>query len=617
MIIKYKSKFILLIIISFTILLFIPFFLFQTVQAGGCEDGRYNANPGGVDPVTSPNSPSNCSSLTLMNNVLATTIINRQRNICSDSRVTYSFCGTNQNLVATASGDLYLYHRPSSGIEYFFRNTSNGQEQQRAGTDPSPINMSRSIIAGQTYIIKPTGSDWNLSLGWRRVAPNTTNAFVLGARADAAAKGYTIIAEMVWADSSTCASTSDPLRGCSLYDSYDFDDTTIILAVHNPEPVPTCNNHPVSLSVSAINGSTLYHGEQANFNASVAIPNSGGFRYEFINNQFTVGGSPAPNFRISQNGSPTYLGECIPQAGVNSTISTICYINNRNSTNSSIDFTSTTRWVHTYRVCNNSGCSANCTAQSNTFTIYPYPGFIKTSQNGTAYTRGAITQARFPDSGHSFTSRLFLSATANNQFVPANKLVPNNTNSIYGYVDNNKNDTNYYNSLKTKLTSDLRLNKIEHTGPQTIDDAYLTQIANTSGTNPVNLLYFTSSITITGTNNDPVYCRKPTIFLVNGDINFNRQFRLQPNSNSACLFIASGSVNFNTTGNDDRFDGFFIANNIQTSLVGKITIKGGVVGLNANFNKNINANKISAVDIHPPKKLFTRGQDTLKFWVSI
>ena len=598
------------------LLIFIPVFSLLlmsvtliTVHAG-CEDGYYNASPGGINPTSDTSLPSNCESPNWINNQRA---VNLRNGRCSPvERVTYSYCRQGTASIATASGRVIIYSPPGA-YELRFRNVDTGASFTiRRGNLASPINTDINIQAGQRFVFTLGGRDFEDGTGWRQLDSNVPNTFRTNAIAHAAANGNTIISEQYWADDFTCRNSSEPSEGCSLYDSYDFDDQMVIIAVVNP--APSCSTSNVSLNVVPVRN-ILYLGENATF----SITTNNRSIYRFVNNTYEVTGMNAPAFRIVNPNNGVVCNPEIPN-GLNS-YSAVCKIQNRVWFNTS--FQSPVKWIHNYQVCNGTACNS-CSVER-TFTVNPYPGFMRTDKGGTSFVGRSINQLAFPSivNNQFFTRDLFLTRSGNiNTFTPNTLLNLSSISKATNYNDINNSTDDWFTWYKSSIFNKKELNLIDGLGNTIINQSLLDGYDNSYRNSPliVDVANITGDATITDTSGR-VYCKRPTIFLVQGTLNIDTQFLIPNNTDTACMFIVGGTVNVRTRNNFDEIHSFIITGNYNSMIRGTSILKGGLVlqgnSQNLTLSKNVNAEVVDANNINPttPSEYITYdGARYIKFF---
>lgn len=488
----------------------------------------------------------------------------------------YQYCNNGSTITSTGSGRLMVYG--ASGFK--IRVTVNGAIKpiaQLLGTTA----LDTGIDINMNDIIKiEIGEDSSLgAVGWRPFITETPEnygdinnlwtRFFQAAELDATTNGYLIISSQSWADS----------RTNSYYDTYDFEDGGVMLALKNP-PRPTC---PPASTLSVFGNN--YLGDISSFNIS-PISLGANEEYSFVSNGF----APETNLTLSEDNNNT----CVP-SGSNS--ATSCYIKTRGSITN--QFYTKTTWTHNFKIRNtNSDLYSDVCSASVVFDIYPYPGFLKTSQSGTAYIGTSMNQVKFPTEQY-FASHLFISKNNIVNFPnPSPGKLSSKSRTLSYAEDSSNNNNSFFNRLKNTLTNDQRLNYININSSITIDNQYLAQRAIV--TKPEVDLIAVNDLTIFDAS-ETVNCIKPTIFLVDGDLTFSSQFKIEAGKDTACMFIVAEKVDVNYASNG-QIEAFIIAHEFNTNYNNaKLEIKGGVVlqksGDTASFNRNINASILNAGDI--------------------
>lgn len=563
-----------------------PFFHLEKVKADcvNYPEKRYFTNMGGSSPSSNNSEISNCNEIKTFYNKKST--VQKSKDVCDPEKIiTFSFCPRGKSSTANASGEVYIYSNTGS-FKLAFDNLNDGTplKNWNRSNIGSPFATGIFVNTGDKYKFYMGGADWNNGTGWRKIPENTTNATVIGFRNHAKMNGLTIISEQIWADDLTCSINSNDEPNditdvkCSLYDSYDFDDQVIVIAVKNP--APSCNDYPLTLSVSK----PAYHGDIAEFNVSITNES----KYQFISNSYKIENNSS-TFRL--NISETNNTLCNPILG-----QTKCFIKNRGGYNAP-SYKTNVNWTHNYKVCNYSAC--NACSESIDFQISPYPGYLRTDQGGTTYVAGKINQFHFPNN-QSFTKYLLLTQQDSIlRFIPTTQL--DNTAIAKGYEYNDiNNDNSFFNTFVNQLTNDQSLNLITKDSDINISQSYLNNLKATNTDTPVDLVYIKDGHNVTISENPVIYCKKPTIFLVSGNLNISTDFKINNADNTGCLFIVAKNTSFEKIG-DAEIYAFIISNTVSTNIPGSTIIKGGLVlqGENQenNFNKNINATIVDANNI--------------------
>ncbi len=539
------------------------------VKAGCCEEGYYNLYPGGVNPPTDPSMISNCNSLESKINVKA--VAKTACNICTAStKISFDYCSSGTKSISTAEGSLVLY-APNKAFKFNFKTATQSKEGSRKNYSKIPIEFNNIILSvGDWYEFSLGGDAWKDGTGWRKLPENFNNEDVNRYREDAKNKGYTIISEQYWSDNKTSSN----------YDSYDFNDIYVIIALKPLIEIPSCDEANLSLNVNPTN---IFLSENTIFkiNANQSL-------YKAVGNKFSVEGQDAINFKIV-NANNNSLN-CIPSIGNNT-----CKVVNRDRYNAS-SFASSVNWTHNYQVCKGSACRS-CSKSTN-FTVYPYPGFMITDKGGTAYIAKEIKQARYPFDKSIFLTKYLLLKNDNTSSSTFKYVNSKSISSAYNYNDiNNRGD--FYTQLKNSLLNNFELNYVKIENNQTINNQFLSTLKNNNTKNPTDLIHIKGNAIIQGEN---ITCQKPTIFLIDNNIEINDSIIIPANTDTACMFIIQHELNINLQSDNDMLDGFFIANSVKTKIPGNLSIRGSIVlqGSNQvnNYLKNINAKVVDASRIN-------------------
>lgn len=571
----------------------------NAVDKDKCHEYYYYYN-GGVVPPINPSVPSNCSKLSSTGKVTATKSLT---NCTGDNLVKnhiIQYCKYTQengrytvHSKSTASGIVYIFSTKPSGTsaryDYNFKNLTTGKEENLTkGPNAellAPKNTGIKISTGDKYIMRfredTNGDNTNkYGVGWRKIDFNAKiyddhKAFVEQVRQYAALNGFTIIAEQYWADTKTNSN----------YDSYDFEDVPIILAVK--EDAPKCEENKVTLGIKSVDDlTTLYLGEKAEYSISIGKPSI----YKNPSNVFSVEGSQSSAFA---NGLVNNSNQkCDLKLGKQTCMVTNRVVYNKNTYNTNV------KWTHNYQVCNGSSC--NSCSESKEFIVYPYPGFLKTINNGSTYVGNIVNIKRFPD-GQFFTDRLLLtkSDTFNSFQPPLEKILQPDTSNVKTlatkYTDAN-NRENFFSWYKSKLLVEPKFGDIVEKESLTINNEFFATLKQQS--TEVDLVHIKGDAII----NDAqiVNCIKSTIFIVDGNLTFQQEFKIPSNQDTACFFLVGN--NTTVAHNVSNIDAFIVTMSAKTEVEGKLILKGGLIiqGYNntsTSMLRNINATVVAASSI--------------------
>lgn len=540
----------------------------------------YYYNNGGIVPSTNSSLSSNCSVVTRVDGTATDDLQ------CSNLYYNHiiQYCNQGTSSVSTASGLVYIYStNPAAGTVNYYKLTNNKTGKNYSFTkSPSnneiqPIQTTVNVNTGESYVLNFGEKSINDGKGWRKIDLNTKinnshKDFVNNVRAHAAANGFEIIAEQYWADATTI----------SKFDTYDFEDVPIIIAVKNP--APKCEDHPVSLTVNPQEDpAVLYLGEKAKY--TVSINNSSVYRN--LSNVFNIGGTASIPFA---NG---LLNEANQKCNINLGVQT-CSVTNRVSFDKSQNYRTLVSWTHNYQVCNGAACN-NCSATKE-FSVYPYPGFTKTIYNGSTYIGKTVNIKRLPD-GQYFTDRLILTQSDKfNTFEPLNKIIkPSNTNvtTVASNYQDINNRSGFHAWYKSKILSDPKFSEINTYNSVTVNNVLLNALKQKS--TEVDLVYVKGDATIN--DSGVVNCIKPTIFVIDGNLNIQQNFEIPSNEDSACVFLVGNKTT--VAASVRNINAFIITQLANTEVEGNLTLKGGLViqGDNPDSTallKNINATVVDA-----------------------
>jgi hypothetical protein len=567
------------------------------VSAKTCEEDYLNMHPGGVVPTTNSSLVSNCTVLTTVGPHTGIEV-NWSNHTCYNKtpNLTTTYCD-NENggtpSVAIAAGEIVVY---STGTN-FIKIQSGGHQYNSTGEKFGQLT-GINILAGDQFVVRYGELGSNDGAGWRAYDGNVAHSDFQNFENDAAAHGYTILSEESWADASYKTNNM-----ASFYDTYDFDDAAIMIAVKATLVKPACSaltvaqNLPTNITST---GYPIYLGDNASF--SVYNQSGDASLYHFISNTY----SPAVS-----------LSSCNPQLG--GTTQT-CGVLNKVNTDNPTQVT----WYHNYQNCNGAGCSDTCTAQIN-FNIYPYPGFLKTDK-GDTYLRGvadpvkkALDQIKFPLTApiQAFSKFTFSSGQAQNLHYPSGsqgEYLSFKKYLLFSY--NDINNTYDYSWLATKLLSDPKLTShkqtITVTGNTNFSQTNLDDLLN----NGIKLVQVTNDLTLDSSSSPgkTLHCKYPTIFIIGGDLYINPNLVID--GDNGCMFVVNGKTTIRKINANDQVNAFIITGNYYSDLGdGTLTVKGGVINQNSVYatayykrNKNLLVVDSGSIDkTNPSETLIYEG----------
>lgn len=539
----------------------------------GCTCRLHNGIPEphySATPTTDTSQMNNCTSLTdLYGYGVAWTSPLPSGNpyvpVTANYGLRFKYCANGTPIVSTASGEVIVY-----GMSNYLRVSANGQtfslhpaianDVHATGIEVNTGDQIRIYLGEYGYTDGP---------GWRAYDPNNTKSglrtFVDDVRSRAAASGYTIISEQTWADANTVPSTG------SYYDTYDFEDMAVIIAIGNT--TPTCEDASVTLNVTN-NLSNILLSENASFQVS---PENIGM-YSYVGNRYEVGGT---SFQaVSSSCQPRYVSG-------GGTVD--CNIINKGNAAKPSQIT----WTHIYRNCNGAKCSPNC-EESIDFNVWPYPGLIRTDYgdvyigNPNSSINPQINQIRyqnyFQTNNNLYFSRFNFGTELSNliQHRPSDANILSNKNkTLVGYQDYNHYE-NYFDRFAGRILNDSNISRVETINSNTV----LTSVDfNRYESNDIQLVNVQNERNIEIAAG--VVCKSKTVFLISGNLTINPNFNL--NGDNGCLFIVKKDTYINKTSSADVINAFFLTDRFITAETdGNLTIKGGVIAINSNFNKNHN-----------------------------
>jgi hypothetical protein len=487
----------------------------------------------------------------------------------------FQYCANGTPIVSTASGEIIVY-----GMSNYLRVSANGQTFSLHPAIANDVHATGiEVSSGDQIRISLGEYGYSDGPGWRAYDPNNTKSglrtFVEDVRNRAAASGYTIISEQTWSDANTVPSTG------SYYDTYDFEDMAVIIAIGNT--TPTCADASVTLNVTN-NLSNILLSESASFQVS---PENIGM-YSFVGNRYEINSSAFQ--AVNSSCQPRYL------SGGGTVDCNI--INKGNGAKPS-----QIKWTHIYRNCNGGKCSPNCEVSTD-FNVWPYPGLIRTDLgdvyigNPSNTINPQVNQIRyqnyFQTNNNLYFSRFTFATELTNliQHRPSEANILSNKNQILlGYQDYNHYQ-NYYDRFASRIQQDNNISRVETINNNTL----LTSIDFDR--------YANNSIQLVDVKNESnieiaagVVCKSKTVFLISGNLTINPNIDL--NGDNGCLFIVNKDTYINKTSGNDQINAFFLTDRFITAETdGMLTIKGGVIAINSNFNKNHNLYTSLAANIN-------------------
>lgn len=541
----------------------------------GCDCDRHGGTvyPGvGTDPVTDLNQPSNC--------VTRTDHINYGvQNVGSvggypSTAVTanyghrFFYCGQNGQITATTGGEVVVYART-----VYLRIVGPGGVGTFQRTNPTETTgylTGINVSDDQSFTVNTGEYNYTDGIGWKKYsgsAGSSIDTFFTNARNNASANGYVVISEQIWGDAQTSSN----------YDSFDFNDMAILIAIKPPAVPPSCSENSVTLAATPLNDSSyLFLSETMRFNVTQGLNPS-------------IYRNPTNTFRTNTNVDIGFASACAPSQNNQRD----CQVVNKVTTG-----TTSVTWTHSYQNCivGTSVCSPTCT-RTLTFNIYPYPG-VATTTGGDVYVRNSLNQKRlsqfpgFAVSGFSFVTQNTQANMVPGQ-VNATTFLSGTNKLMFSYDDVNY-PGNYYSQIYPIITEDEVL-KAHYVAlgsggttnlTQAMLDSYQTSVSDK------RLVNVNGSLTIPA----GLVCKSATIFLVSGNLTLTPNFTIQ--GDNACLFIVGGTTTINQVANG-QVHGYFLSGGFETITGdGQLTLKGGFESTSSTFNRNINRNVVQAASIN-------------------
>jgi hypothetical protein len=523
----------------------------------------------GVDPVTDPTQPSNCASRIDHINYGVQNVGSfggyPKTAVTASYGHRYYYCGQNGQITAPSGGEVVVYART-----VYLRVVGPGGVGTFQRTNPTETTgylTGITVTAGQRFNVHTGEYNYTDGIGWRKYSPGTADSFFNAARNDANANGYIVISEQIWGDAQTGSN----------YDSFDFNDMAILVAVKPAAVPPSCAENSVTLSANPINDSNyLYLSESMRFTVSQGLDPS-------------IYRNPTNTFKTNTAVDIGFASACSPSQNNQKD----CQVTNKVTSG-----TTAVTWTHTYQNCvvGTGVCSPTCT-RTLTFNIYPYPG-VTTTTGGDVYIRNSLNQKRlsaFPG----FAVSRFSFVTQNTQ---AN-MIPNQVNAstflsgtnklMFGYNDVNY-AGNYYSQIYPIITENETLKAhylaLGSGGTTNLTQAMLDSYQTSASDK--RLINVSGSLTIPA----GLVCKSATIFLISGNLTVTPNFTIQ--GDNACLFIVAGTTTINQVANG-QVVGYFLSGGFETVTGdGQLTLKGGFESASTTFNRNINRNVVQAASIN-------------------
>lgn len=473
-----------------------------------------------------------------------------------------SFCEQGSTIRATSAGELIIYgtEKPRPG---FLKIRVNGQLYTGTLTN-FPISTGINLQEGNQIEIFAADTASSIGPGWRVF----TDPILLN---QANSRGDTPLFGQTWSDSTTP----------SIYDSYDFNDISILPAIRR---TTSCTDLTVTLNVENDLEKILLS-ETAKLRISISS-NPQNLTYQSISNSFI-------NTVINSGCNPSIL---------NTTYD--CQVLNKGDTGNPTSAT----WRNVYKVCNGSVCSSNCTIEK-TFNIFPYPGIMNTN-NGNVYIgkpsldanpAALLKQTRFVNYFNASNKLLRVStfnfgvATQNlSSHIPSSAEMLSKQNYILEKYKDSNHYENVYNRFASKIRSNYQTQNIVTYNNNTTLTLADFQRFNVENIQLVDVLG-NSNLTIPS----DITCNSKTIFLVEGDLIITPNFETE--GDNACLFLAKGKVTILSNSGDSKDDliqAFIISDELTSASSNqKLTIFGGVISRSTIFDKNVNLNVLNMNNI--------------------
>lgn len=533
----------------------------------------------GSAPTTNPDLISNCSvpvshrGYGVQSNLLGTLALYP---VNQNWGYLVTYCPQGTKITSTASGQIIVYSKAR-----YVRVTA------PSGTYPLPeppvattgyqtglnINDNEQFTV-EVGLYTDGGDEKYDAKGWVAYTVPITNTgvndFFTNAINNATANGYTIISKQIWGDS----------ESPYVYDTYDLNDTAILIAIKAPSDPPTCGENQINLTTSAIDdliGNKIYLSERARF-SMVAGNSPLLYKTTDYSNTFYVKDTTS-SIGFSTTCNPTY--------GVN----TDCTITNKVTSGTP----TIVKWTHNYQNCKNFLC-VPCVA-STEFNIHPYPGTLKVIRPGDYYTESLIKQVRLSQYSFPLAEYSVSSQSLQSDFIPSisNKLSTNNM-LLFSYDDSNS-SSDYYSQLSPSVLRNGNLT------PFRLDLGTNIQLNNQT-TWDTFIKSTTRVVTVqddlTIGSSAPLNCKSKTVFFVPRNLTIYPPFGID--GDNACMFIVGGTTTIANpilTFYSDSINSFIITNDIVTIKGNKnLNITGGLITKSLSFNRNINIPVVLSTSIN-------------------
>jgi len=537
-------------LIGFAVLVLASTLFSQKAYATTCEEQYLKDNPGGTVPITDPTLQSNCSSITSKS---GDAIHLLSYNHCSSPPTWYTsqFCKRGTPFTTYSSGEVVLY---SEDLYYRIKNV--GGDTYNGSGPIFGVATGIMVNAGEPMNFWAGEYDYNDGLGWRTYSDAgspSMQAFFNMAEADAATKGYTVIALQTWADQETA----------SLYDTYDFDDLGVVIAIK--KTIVDCNDSDVVLSSSPSNVSPLTLG----VNTNITLTRTGTVPLT----QYVMG---------SNNITPVNAFGCAWSSlqGKQTVKQVDCTVDRKPPNPATAVL-----WTHTWCNTNNASCNPAvdkiCSA-SLPLSINPYGPYLKTDL-GTSYIRGNLELPRFPLSPLStqtFSKYIYSTAGTNTPVVTS--WLSSKNYLLMGYNDNNGRP-DFYAYLKSNLNMSAKIET--KSGDVNLSDANYSGVV---GDNDVVIVE--GNLTLSSAN-----CNSKTIFFVTQNLYIDTNFNTS--GNNACLFVVDGETLVRPA--VSLVKAFVITNKFTSQeSTTQLVLNGGLIIQTSNtFSRNYNRDITEASDL--------------------
>jgi hypothetical protein len=499
-----------------------------TVFAKTCEEDFLNASPAGEVPTTDSGQISNCQSISSRTGTAVTDLS------CNVKIYNYTvkFCDAGTQSVSTATGEIILY---VEGNYWGVRNDTTNKSFTGSG-QKSNVSTGVNIKVGDYYHVLYGESTGYLGNGWRSYN-GTDRGFFTNSINDATARGYTIIAKQFWADDETS----------SRFDSHDFDDVAIVVAVKKNE----CKDSDINLSSVPSSLSHLMLG------SNISLTRTGTTSladYKLYTNDVSVSGAFGCNLSSLDGTAQTKTVDCTidkKPAYPNTTVT----------------------WTHKW--CNTE--TGNCLGKkicSKTLTIDvdPYGAYMRTDL-GNSYIKGDTTIPKFPIDPLSQRFSTFNFSTNGTSSPFGHSWLSFKNYLLLNYSDSNGRE-DFYNYIKN-LIGVLAKTTTKPSSQTLSNSNYASFVSN------YDVIEVNGNLTLSSAT-----CSTKTIFFVTGDLIVDSNFDI--NGDNACLFIVDGETRVNP--NVSLFKAFVITDDFSSGLsANQLKLIGGLIVQSGNtFNRNIN-----------------------------